>query len=68
MALIEGVIYLPDLKSVNKSILRPLAYLSNNLISAINQLEVMDENNCYKIVCSCSATIYGFTEEDLINE
>ena len=65
---ISGVIHFAGLKAVGESISNPLEYWNNNLISTINLLEVMDSNNCNKIVFSSSATIYGFSENALLTE
>ena len=60
---IDGVIHLAGFKSVSQSIINPLSYWENNVISTINLLEVMDENNCYTIVFSSSASIYDTTSK-----
>ena len=65
---ISGVIHFAGLKSVEDSISKPLEYWNNNLIGTINLLEVMDSNNCHKIVFSSSATIYGLSENEQLIE
>lgn len=56
---IYAVIHFAGFKAVGESVQKPIKYYSNNLISTINLLEVMKENNVKKIVFSSSATIYG---------
>ncbi len=58
---IYAVIHFAGYKAVGESVKKPMKYYSNNLISTINLLEVMKENNVKKIVFSSSATIYGDT-------
>ena len=65
---ISGVIHFAGLKSVEDTISIPLDYWNNNLIGTINLLEVMDSNNCHKIVFSSSATIYGLSENEQLIE
>lgn len=55
----DAVIHFAGLKAVGESNEKPLQYYSNNLISTLNLLNVMSENNCKSIVFSSSATIYG---------
>jgi len=64
---IEGVIHLAGLKSVSQSIINPLIYWENNVISTINLLEVMKDYGCFTIVFSSSASIYD-THSKLIDE
>ena len=65
---IEGVIHFAGLKSVNESVKNPILYWDNNLISSINLIKIMDENDCRTLVFSSSATVYGFSGKYLINE
>ena len=65
---IQGVIHFAGLKSVGESIIKPLKYWDNNLISTINLLKAMNINDCRNIVFSSSATIYGKVNKKLINE
>ncbi|WP_288260283.1 UDP-glucose 4-epimerase GalE [uncultured Prochlorococcus sp.] len=64
---IDSVIHLAGLKSVYESILNPLSYWENNLISTINLVDVMAKNNCFTIVFSSSASIYE-NKKNLIDE
>ena len=65
---IKAVIHLAGLKSANESFKNPLKYWSNNVCGSINIFKVMEEFNCKIIVFSSSATIYGLTENKIINE
>lgn len=56
---IDVVIHLASLKSVPESISNPIKYYNNNVIGLINLLNIMNQNNCKKIIFSSSATIYG---------
>ncbi len=56
---IKAVIHFAGLKAVGESVLKPLMYYKNNLMSTINLLEVMKDFNVKKIVFSSSATVYG---------
>ena len=65
---IDAVIHFAGYKAVGESVLNPLMYYNNNLLSTIVLLEVMKENNCKKIVFSSSATVYGNPKELPIKE
>lgn len=56
---IDAVIHFAGLKAVGESVQKPLLYYRNNLDSTLTLLEVMNENNCKKLVFSSSATVYG---------
>jgi len=56
---IDGVIHFAGYKAVGESVLKPLKYYRNNLDSTLTLLEVMEENNCFNIIFSSSATVYG---------
>ena len=65
---IEAVIHFAGLKSVGESSKFPLKYWDANVIGMINLLNIMQENNCKKIVFSSSATIYGKSKSGIITE
>lgn len=56
---IDGVIHFAGYKAVGESCEKPLMYYHNNLLSTINLLEVMKNNNVKRFIFSSSATIYG---------
>ena len=63
---IEAVIHFAGLKSVFDSINSPLQYWDYNVNSTINLLSVMEEFECFKIVFSSSATVYGSNNKKLL--
>ena len=65
---IIGVIHLAGLKSVRDSIDNPLEYWDTNVKGAINLLSVMNIYNCFHIVFSSSATVYGSKHLNKIKE
>ena len=56
---IDSVIHFAGLKAVGESVEKPLEYYDNNINGTLVLLEVMQKNNCKKIVFSSSATVYG---------
>ncbi len=56
---IDAVIHFAAFKSVKESVINPLKYYNNNLISLINILKCMKENAINNIVFSSSCTVYG---------
>lgn len=54
-----GVIHFAGLKSVNESIQKPCHYYKTNIISTLNLLEIMEKYNCFNLIFSSSATVYG---------
>ena len=56
---IEMVIHFAGLKSVGESIYDPISYWENNVSGTINLISVMQENSCFSIVFSSSATLYS---------
>jgi UDP-glucose 4-epimerase len=65
---IDSVIHFAGYKAVGESIENPLKYYRNNLNTLITLLEIMPEHNCYKLVFSSSATVYGEPEVNPIPE
>lgn len=61
-------IHFAGLKVVGDSEDKPILYWENNLFSSINLLAAMKQNNKKKIVFSSSATVYGSTDIQPINE
>ncbi len=64
----HAVIHLAGLKSVRESILKPKRYWDVNLNGSINLVNVMKKFNCYSIVFSSSATVYGIADKELLDE
>ena len=59
---IDSVIHFAGLKAVGESIEKPLEYYSNNLISTLNLLELMEKYKVNKLIFSSSAVVYGEKE------
>lgn len=65
----DAVIHFAGFKAVGESMINPLSYYNNNLISTIYLLELMDKYHVNKIVFSSSATVYGLADyEKLLEE
>ncbi|MDD6879474.1 MAG: UDP-glucose 4-epimerase GalE [bacterium] len=60
---INFVIHFAGYKAVGESVLNPLMYYENNLLSTINLCEVMKEFDCKNLVFSSSATVYGIPKK-----
>ena len=56
---IDAVIHFAGLKAVGESVKIPLKYYRNNIDSTLSLCEVMEEFECYKLIFSSSATVYG---------
>lgn len=56
---IEGVIHFAAFKAVGESVLNPLKYYDNNLISLVHLLEMMQKHQVHELVFSSSCTVYG---------
>lgn len=54
-----AVIHFAGLKAVGESVQKPLFYYENNIVSTLNLLDVMRKYDCYKLIFSSSATVYG---------
>ena len=59
---IEVVIHLAGVKSVYESLTNPLYYWDVNVSGTLNLLLTMKEHQCYSLVFSSSATIYGLSD------
>jgi UDP-glucose 4-epimerase len=55
----DYVIHLAGLKAVSESIDNPLLYYRTNIDITLNVLELMNKYNCYNLIFSSSATVYG---------
>ena len=56
---IQAVIHFAGLKAVGESVSKPLEYYHNNITGTLMLLDVMRAHNCFKLVFSSSATVYG---------
>ena len=56
---IDAVIHFAGYKAVGESVVKPIMYYENNLLSTLNLCKVMQKHGCKKIVFSSSATVYG---------
>lgn len=56
---ISGIIHFAACKAVGESVLKPLMYYRNNLVTLLNLLELMPEFQVEGIVFSSSCTVYG---------
>lgn len=65
---IKGVIHFAAFKAVGESVEKPVDYYRNNLVSLMNVLESMQENEVGNIVFSSSCTVYGQPDELPVSE
>ena len=65
---IDAVIHLAGLKSVRESIKYPNRYWDNNVNGSLTLLNTMIANDCFKLVFSSSATVYGHPKSTPIFE
>lgn len=56
---IDAVMHFAGFIQAGESVQHPLKYYSNNLIGAVNLLQVMNEFDVKKIIFSSSAAVYG---------
>lgn len=59
----EAVIHFAGLKAVGESVAEPLRYYRENLGSTFTLLETMARHDCFTLVFSSSATVYGEASE-----
>ena len=65
---IIGIIHFAAFKAINESVLNPLKYYKNNLISLLNLLDAQIEFNIPNLVFSSSCTVYGQPEKLPVTE
>ncbi|KAF8817937.1 UDP-glucose 4-epimerase [Cardiosporidium cionae] len=58
----DVIIHFASLKSPEESLAFPLNYYHNNLVGAINLLQVMQEEKCKHLIFSSSAAVYKLKE------
>ena len=56
---IDAVIHFAGYKAVGESVAKPIMYYENNLLSTLHLCKKMLEHDCYKMIFSSSATVYG---------
>ncbi|MEM7358464.1 MAG: UDP-glucose 4-epimerase GalE [Pseudomonadota bacterium] len=56
---VDAVIHFAGLKAVGESVAKPLSYYQNNINGSLCLLRCMAEHNCFRLVFSSSATVYG---------
>ena len=59
---IDAVIHFAGYKAVGESVKKPIMYFENNLVSTLHLCKKMIEHDCYKLIFSSSATVYGDPE------
>ncbi|CAN5575876.1 UDP-glucose 4-epimerase GalE [soil metagenome] len=65
---IDAVVHFAAFKAVGESVLKALAYYSNNIGGLMSVLRVMDAHECRRLVFSSSATVYGDPQQLPITE
>jgi UDP-glucose 4-epimerase len=65
---ITAVIHFAAYKAVGESVIKPLEYYRNNLLSLVNLLDVMKHYGIHDLVFSSSCTVYGQPEKLPVNE
>jgi len=65
---IIAVIHFAAYKAVGESVIKPLEYYRNNLLSLVNLLDVMKHYGIHGLVFSSSCTVYGQPEKLPVNE
>ena len=56
---IDSIIHFAAYKAVGESVEKPLKYYHNNLVSLMNILDIMQEQQILNLVFSSSCTVYG---------
>ncbi len=64
----DAVIHFAGYKAVGESVAKPLMYYENNLLSTINLLNAMINNNVKNLVFSSSACVYAQSEKSPLTE
>ena len=59
----EAVIHFAGLKAVGESSHKPLEYFHNNITGTLHLLDAMRAADCFQLVFSSSATVYGDPEK-----
>ncbi len=56
---LDGIIHFAGLKAVGESVIRPLEYYYNNIVSTLNLCRLCKKYKVFNIIFSSSATVYG---------
>lgn len=62
----NSVIHCAGVKSVGESVLDPIKYYQNNIISTLNLVKLCLKYKVHRFVFSSSATVYGDTDSPLV--
>lgn len=65
---LTSVVHFAGLKAVGESVLLPLKYYKNNILSTLNLLSAMEKHGVKNFVFSSSATVYGDPDSVPIKE
>lgn len=65
---INAVIDFAAYKAVGESVLKPIEYYKNNVVTVLELVSAMSRHNCKRLVFSSSATVYGTPEVVPITE
>lgn len=65
---ISAIVHFAGYKAVGESVLKPVMYYENNLMSTLNLLKCMEKYNVYNLVFSSSATVYGVNQQMPLKE
>ncbi len=65
---VDGIIHFAAFKAVGESVLKPLDYYENNIVSLTNILQEMVSKNVTNLIFSSSCTVYGQADELPITE
>lgn len=65
---IKAIIHFAASKAVGESVVKPLLYYRNNIVSLINLLELMPQYGVDSFVFSSSCTVYGQPDELPVSE
>ncbi len=65
---IESVIHFAGFKAVGESVRKPIEYYHNNITGTLILCDVMRNHNCFRMVFSSSATVYGSPKSVPIRE
>lgn len=65
---IDAAIHFAAYKAVGESVVKPLDYYRNNLVSLLNLMEVMEQHKVVNLVFSSSCTVYGQPDQLPVTE